>query len=196
MPARPLVLTLALPLVLGLASCADGGERDPSAAAPTGTASAPAGVVHEYATMAEEIEAEGGQTTAGDWRVAYIVEGAEPWFQTEAGKQVFRPVARGETHHIEILPFEARTGRLVPDVPVTLEVVDAAGRVVQAKPLRFLHGEFFHYAANFSIPRPGTYTLRATIGVPTFSRHGEQTETPTLTRGATVTFPGVTLERA
>lgn len=196
MLVRPLAAVLTVPLVLGLAACAEDGAQQPAAAVSPSTPPAPEGVAREYAAMAEEIEAEGGEATTGQWRVGYIVEGAESWFETESGRQVFRPVAAGETHHIEILPFEAATGRLVPEVPATLEVLDADGQVVQAKPLRFLHGEFFHYAENFSIPEPGTYSLRATLGVPTFSRHGEQTDIPALTQGGTVTFPDVTLEQA
>ncbi len=212
--SRFIVTVAAVPLALGLSSCMDDGagvrseavgeyassSSSASGASASGSTaaegSAPAGVVAEYETMAAEIAAEGGQRTSGKWRVGYIVEAAESWFETRGGKQVFRPVAGGETHHIEILPFEAATGRLVPDVPVRLEILDSSGKPVQAKRLRFLHGEFFHYAENFSVPESGDYTLRATIGVPTFSRHGERGDDPGLAEGTTVTFPGVPLERA
>ncbi len=156
--SRFIVTVAAVPLALGLSSCMDDGagvrseavgeyassSSSASGASASGSTaaegSAPAGVVAEYETMAAEIAAEGGQRTSGKWRVGYIVEAAESWFETRGGKQVFRPVAGGETHHIEILPFEAATGRLVPDVPVRLEILDSSGKPVQAKRLRFLHG--------------------------------------------------------
>jgi hypothetical protein len=151
-------------------------------------------VAAQYATLEKEIKAEGGETTVGPWRIAYIVEPAEPWFATEGGKQVFREPAAGETHHIEIIPFEAKTGRVVPTVPIRLEVIDEAGKVVDAKPLNFLYGEFFHYANNFVVPKAGKYTLRATLQPPTFLRHGEKTDTPALAEGGTATFTGVELK--
>lgn len=156
-------------------------------------AAVPAGVAHQYATIAEEVAAEGGEVTKGAWRVAYIVEPAEPWYVTTAGKQVRRDPAAGETHHIEILPFEAASGRLVPEVPVRLEVVDATGKVVDAKELEMLSGEFFHYAANFSVPVAGSYTLRAALGAPTFLRHGDSEQDLILPEGVTVEFRDVEL---
>jgi hypothetical protein len=65
---------------------------------------------------------------------------------------------------------------------------------VDGKDLNFYYGEFFHYANNFSVPKAGTYKLRATLGAPTFLRHGEEKDTPALAQGATVTFDNVTLQ--
>jgi len=172
---------------LALGACGDDEDETAEAA----SADVPAGVVAQYETIEQEIAAEGGETTSGPWRIAYIVEPAEPWFDGER----FREPAPGETHHIEILPIEADTGRLVPEVPIRVEVVDEAGEVVDAKALRFFYAEFFHYANNFSIPEQGNYTLRARIEPPTFLRHGEQTDGPALAEGAEVEFEGVELKR-
>lgn len=90
--------------------------------------------------------------------------------------------------------MEAATGRIVPNVPIRLEVVDAQGQVVQAQDLNFYHAEFFHYANNFSIPTAGKYTLRATLQPPTFLRHGASGETPALSEPVTVTFANVELK--
>jgi hypothetical protein len=188
---RAVVAIAFAPLLL--VSCGGSGEpAEQTSDAPD----VPSGVAEEYATMAEEIQSEGGEETSGGWRVGYIVEAAEPWFEGHDGGQHFRAPRAGETHHIEILPFEESTGRLVPDTPVRLEIVDADGAVVQDRKLEFLYGEFFHYATNFSVPEPGTYTLRATIGVPTFSRHGEAGDVPAMSEGTTVTFEDVELEPA
>lgn len=186
---RSLVVAPALALVsVGITGC--GAEEPASAAAPADEV--PPGVAEQYAVMEEEIAAEGGEMTSGDWRVTYIVEPAEPWFE-DGTADSFREPAAGETHHIEIIPFEKATGRVVPDVPIRLEVIDSAGTVVDAKDLISLYGEFFHYAHNFAVPNAGTYTLRAILEPPTFGRHGEQADGPKLAKGATVEFEDVQL---
>lgn len=186
---RSLIAASMLALVGGgVTGCGD----DDSTAAGEPAGEVPAGVAEQYAVMEEEIAAEGGETTSGDWRVAYIVEPAEPWFE-DGTADSFREPAAKETHHIEIIPFEEATGRVVPDVPIRLEVVDSDGTVIDAKDLISLYGEFFHYAHNFSVPEDGTYTLRATLKPPTFGRHGEQTDGPKLGEGVTVEFDGVEL---
>ncbi|MGH3327297.1 MAG: iron transporter [Streptomycetales bacterium] len=178
----------------GPGSGSGSGTGGGSYAASMGSHPVPEGVAHQYALVEEEIEHAGGETRVGPWRIGYIVEAAEPWYRHEKGGQGFRSPAKGETHHIEILPIEAATGRIVPDVPVRVEVVDASGEVVDAKQLNFYYSEFFHYANNFSVPEPGTFTLRATLEPPTFLRHGEHGQTPPLTRGARASFTGVELQ--
>ncbi|WP_309125730.1 iron transporter [Kocuria sp.] len=156
----------------------------------------PEGVAAQYAVLNEEVEAEGGRTTSGDWEVAYIVEPAEPWFETTGGEPTRREPAAGETHHLEIIPIEAATGRIVPEVPIRLEVLDEDGTVVDEKELMFFHAEFFHYAHNFSVPEAGDYTLRASLQAPQFPHHGEHAHELTLLEPATVTFDNVRLEPA
>jgi hypothetical protein len=165
----------------------------PTAAIAPSTPAVPEGVAAQYAQVNEEIRAEGGETTSGEWRIGYIVEPAEPWHVVAGSGHTFRDPAPGETHHIEIVPFEKSTGRIIPDVPIRLEVLDGSGKVVEAKSLNFYYAEFFHYANNFSIPAPGRYTLRAKLDAPTFPRHGESTDTPPLSSGVTVEFRNVEL---
>ncbi|WP_082697065.1 iron transporter [Kocuria rosea] len=205
--SRPITLTAVLAFLL-LTGCGTEEAQTPSAdttsentAAPETTDAAAAGAVPEgvaaqYATLSEEVEAEGGRTTSGDWEVAYIVEPAEPWFETTGGEPTLREPAEGETHHLEIIPIEAATGRIVPEVPIRLEVLDDTGEVVDEKELMFFNAEFFHYANNFSIPAEGDYTLRATVQPPQFTRHGENPEELTLLDPVTVTFDDVRLESA
>jgi hypothetical protein len=187
-------------LALAIVTIGCGGGKDERAAVDGGTTTkesggpVPEGVAAQYRTIEEEVRAEGGETTVGPWRIAYIVEPAEPWFERRRGRFVWRPVAPGETHHIEILPIEAESGRVVPDVPLELEVLDERGAVVDRKRLAFYYAEFFHYAENFSVPEPAEYTLRASIGAPAFRRHGEEQDAPALAEDATATFRGVRLE--
>lgn len=178
----PVALVLLVPV---LASCGQ----------PEDVATAPAGVTQQYSTLEAEVAERGRSVTSGEWKVSYIVESAEPWFQGHAGHQQFRAPASAETHHIEIIPTETSTGRIVPDVPVNVQVVDEKGAVVDEQRLNFYYSTFFHYANNFSVPADGSYTLRATLGAPTFLRHGEESEQPALTEGATVTFEDVELTR-
>lgn len=175
-----------------ISGCAGSGEAATHSAVAEG-------VVEQYDTLDAEVADRGATTTSGAWQVSYIVEAAEPWFEEHGGgHSTFREPQAGETHHIEIIPREAETGRIVPDVPITLEVVDAAGEVVEKQELEFYYSTFFHYADNFHIPESagseaGTYTLRATLGAPGFRRHGEEADGPALAEGVTVEFDDVEL---
>ncbi|MBL1100915.1 iron transporter [Streptomyces coffeae] len=199
-PLRPLALTALLALAVTACGSSDSGNTD-SADKTAGKTQAkdavPAGVAQQYTVLKAEIDARGGETKAGEYRIGYIVEAAEPWFQGEHGahgKLVNREPTKNETHHIEIIPMEAKTGRIVPDIPIKLEVIDAKGKVVQAQDLNFYHAQFFHYANNFSIPTAGKYTLRATLQPPTFLRHGASGEKPALSEKVTATFSNVELK--
>lgn len=185
MPTFPVTSALSVAL-LALTGCtADASTTEKSAV--------PAGVVAQYDALAAEVAERGGSLERGDWTVNYIVEAAEPWFEQHDSGSSYRAPEPAETHHIEIIPTETATGRIVPDVPITLEIIDAAGGVVQKQELDFFHSTFFHYAANFSVPEPGTYTLRATVGIPGFNRHGEEADGAPLIEGTTVEFTGVEL---
>lgn len=177
----------------GSGSGSAAGSGSGSASGSGATAAVPKGVAEQYTQVAKEIRERGGQTESGPWRVGYIVEAAEPWFEPADGEYRFRQPAPGETHHVEVVPFEKSTGRIVPAVPIRLEVVGADGQVVDAKDLSSYYSTFFHYANNFSIPEPGRYTLRATLGAPRLLRHGEQAQGAPLAGGAVVEFPNVTV---
>jgi hypothetical protein len=193
---KPLALA-AIPLLAATACASTEGAAAPSEESSAHSSSAasavPAGVVEQYATLAEEIEENGGESESGPWTIGYIVEEAEPWFEGPDKASFHEPEA-DETHHIEVIPRETETGRIVPDVPVTVEVLDADGKVVDSGELNFLHSTFFHYANNFSVPESGTYSLRVTLEPPAFFRHGEAGEQPPLSEPATVTFDGVELD--
>src|SRR5687767_8782732 len=148
MRRHALLTVAAVPLMVApLASCSSADRSDAK------DASVPAGVQKQYEVLGAEVAERGGSTTSGPWTVSYIVESAEPWFERHGDHDdVFRKPLSDETHHIEIIPTESATGRIVPDVPITLEVVAADGDVVQKQKLNFYYSTFFHYANNFSIP--------------------------------------------
>ena len=83
----------------------------------------------------------------------------------------------GETDHGEILPFEAETGLLIPDMEGTLTGLGESGEEVDNTPLVFYRGGFYHYANNFSFPESGTYILRTAVGTTALlaSRDGGET---------------------
>lgn len=183
---RPATALTMPALLLALTAC---GSSDDGAA--TTAAAVPAGVTKMYTVLEEELADRGGTAESGDWKVSYIVEAAEPWFETHRGHgEMFREPAKGETNHVEIIPREKSTGRIIPDVPVSIEVLDHHGKVVAKGPLSFYYSTFFHYANNFAVA-PGTYDLKATLGAPGFRKHGEQAEGPALAAGTTVTFDDV-----
>ncbi len=196
-----LVVTLGAAVVaLAVSACGeDEGRVSATGTTPTTTSAevtsdVPEGVAAQYSVLEEEIAAEGGAVESGPWRIAYIKEPAEGWFRTENGRVVWRDPARGETAHLEIIPIERDSGRIVPDADVTLEVLDDSGERVEKRPLSFYYAEFFHYADNFHIPRDGEYTLRATVDPPSFRRHDDEDSGPALMEGAQVEFENVMIE--
>lgn len=160
----------------------------------TTTATSPEfrGVMESYAVAHEEIEAEGGEKEVGPYRVGYIVESAEGWWEGDPENLEWREPLSSETNHIEILPFAAETGELVPDAGVRLTILNEEGEPVGSKPLSFYRGEFYHYANNFSVPGSGEYTLEAEIEPPSFLRHGaEDGEGKVFTEPVSVEFENV-----
>lgn len=187
---RNILATLAAPLALAaLTGC---GAQAQATAKDDGFA-VPAGVNEQYSVLATELAEKGKTVESGEWTVNLITEAAEPWFDKQGTH--FRAPEAGETHHIEIIPTETSTGRIVPNVPITLEVINGQNEVVQELALNFYYSTFYHYANNFSVPEAGTYTLRAKLGVPEFNRHGEESETPALAQGTTVEFKDVELTK-
>jgi hypothetical protein len=153
------------------------------------------GVVDAYAVAQAEVEEEGGEKVVGPYRVGYIVEPAEGWWEGDPEDLEWREPLPSETNHLEILPFDEETGELVPEAEVTLTILNEEDEPVGSKPLSFYRGEFYHYANNFSVPGSGEYTLEAEIEPPTFLRHGtEEGEGRVLTEPVTVTFEDVEID--
>ena len=198
---KRLVTLGAAVVALAVSACGEEeGRVSATGTTPTTTSAEPAisdvpeGVAAQYSVLEEEIATEGGATESGPWRIAYIKEPAEGWFRTENGRVVWRDPAHGETAHLEIIPIERDSGRIVPDAGVTLEVLGENGERVEKRPLSFYYAEFFHYADNFRIPRDGAYTLRATVEPPSFRRHGAEDSGPALMESVEVEFENVMIE--
>lgn len=174
--------------VLSLATIALSGCTGDSSANEKESTHPPAGGAEQYQVREAEVVAERGDSTrSGDWAVSDIVEAAEPWSEHGNDRHAFRAAKPAETNHIEIIPTEPSTGRIIPDVPITVEVIDGGGQVVQKQKLNSDHSTFF------SIPEAGTYTLLATPGAPSFKGRGGEAEGPALADGVTVEFPDIEL---
>ncbi|HET7481152.1 MAG TPA: iron transporter [Rubrobacteraceae bacterium] len=196
-----IIAVASLGLILAAAGCGNAPVTNERAAQETtgettgssGAASASLrGVVDSYKLAHEEIEAEGGEKDAGGYEIGYIVEPAEGWWEGDPGDLTWRGPRGGETNHIEILPFDAETGLLVPQASIKLDVYDESGKEIQSKQLEFYYSEFYHYANNFSLPKSGKYTLEAEISPPDFRRHGEENgEGKVFTEPVTVKFENV-----
>ena len=136
------VVTLAGALAaLGVSACGDGESRvTATSTSPTTTTAEPAdsgvpeGVAAQYSVLEDEIAEEGGAVESGPWRIAYIQEPAEGWFRTENGRVVWRDPALGETAHLEIIPIERDSGRIVPDAGA-VQLEDPEGNVKELGPL-------------------------------------------------------------
>ena len=196
------LLAVGLPAVMGCMQAASGQEGGGSASGGSasgggsgGTAGEDSrfqGVVDSYAVAQPEIDAEGGEQEVGEYRVGYIVEPAEGWWDGDPTALQWRAPSSEETNHIEILPFEAETGLLVPGMRIDLTILNESGEEIESKPLEFYRGEFYHYANNFSLPESGTYTLRAELNPPGFRRHGtEEGEGKVFTEAVTAEFDNV-----
>ncbi|MEN6520944.1 MAG: hypothetical protein ABFD46_07320 [Armatimonadota bacterium] len=121
--------------------------------------------------MMNSIKQSGGQSTVGDYQVAYMVNPPKGYYQTINGQLTWVPPAPGETQHIEVVVLDSLTGKPIPVSP-TLDVIDQSGNTVQSKQLSyFWHPMADHYGANFSIPTSGSYSIRVHAPAPDILRH-------------------------
>lgn len=198
-------LILMLGILAGATSCgqdtiAGSDEKSTQAAVtsmPGSTTQDPGlqGVLDSYAAAKKEISSEGGEQNAGEYKIGYIVEEAEGWWEGDPSALKWRNPAPGETTHLEILPFDPKNGLLIPGMQISLSVLDNSGKEVDKKPLNFYYSEFYHYANNFNIPQSGKYILKAELTPPAFPRHGSESgEGKVFTKPATVQFENVDIK--
>src|SRR5512139_4233624 len=103
-------LSLPLALVALTACAAQANDGQDGAEGST----VPAGVHEQYKVLADELAEKGKTVESGEWTVNLIAESAEPWFEVRHGHGAkLRAPKPAETHHIEIIPTETSTGRIV-----------------------------------------------------------------------------------
>ena len=132
-------------------------------------------MAEELAMMQQMVKEKGAERTFGDYRVAYMLDAPQGWYEMRDGKLTWRPPAPGETQHIEIAVLDSLTGKPLPMSPITVDVVDSQGNTVQSQQLAYIWDPMVdHYGANFSIPTAGTYTLRIRAPAPNILRHNQE----------------------
>ena len=119
---RP-ALALAATPPLALAACggAEAGAEEHASPVRTGSSSSTAPSTTRWRAGADRRRRLDGLLHRGGRRA--LVRGPRQ-------HEKFREPASGETHHIEIIPTETSTGRIVPDVLVNVQVIDEKGAVV------------------------------------------------------------------
>ena len=120
--------------------------------------------------MIEE-EATGKQTGVGDLQVGCAVEEAEGMYRLVGGKLEWQDPTE-ENAHIEIVVRDARDGRFIPGLEVTVTVRSADGTEIGSHQQPFLwHPWLYHYGRNWVLPEDGSYTIEVHIAAADFMRH-------------------------
>jgi len=123
--------------------------------------------------MVSSVADDGGEQTAGHYRIGYAVEEAEGMFQMQ-GDDLEWHSPEGENLHLEVTVRDAADGRFVPGVRVLATLIDPEGEEVgtHEQPLIW-HPMIYHYGRNWTVPADGPYRLRVRVEPPAFQRHDE-----------------------
>jgi hypothetical protein len=126
-----------------------------------------------YGQALQAMDEESGAVTqrAGDYLVAFVQENAEGMYELQDGRLVWREAAEEANAHLEIAVADAADGRFVPELHITLTVLEG-DREVFTTTMPFLwHPYLYHYGTNAKVPGEGPYSIRVRIDPPTFMRH-------------------------
>lgn len=126
-----------------------------------------------YLDALQAMEEESGAVlqSDGDYVVALVQEEAEGMYGIEDGHLLWREAPDDANGHLEVAVADAGDGRFVPELDVTVTVVQGE-QVIFSGRLPFLwHPFLYHYGTDFTMPQPGRYTVHVRIGAPTFMRH-------------------------
>ncbi len=123
----------------------------------------------KYLTTVEASDS--GETTDGDYSIAYSIEDAEGLYHMQNGQLEWHEPTT-ENCHLEIAVRNASDGRFLPGLKVSATLEDNAGKHVGSYELPFLwHPWVYHYGCNLRVPAGGTYRLQVRVEAPTFPRH-------------------------
>jgi hypothetical protein len=130
------------------------------------------------ALQAMDKESDSGVLTrkAGDYEVGLAVEEAEGMWEWRAGELNWRN-PKSENCHIEVCVRDRADGRFIPDLDLTVTLLDAEGCELGIHWQPFLwHPWLYHYGRNWEVPQEGTYGVRVRVEPPTFMRHDHENE--------------------
>lgn len=127
------------------------------------------------AAMDEESESGVLVQRAGDYEIGIAVEEAEGmWTRADGGQLEWQNPA-DENAHVEVCVRDGADGRFVPELDVTVTLVDPDGHEVGTHRQPFLwHPWLYHYGRNWAVPREGEYTIRVRVEPPRFMRHDHE----------------------
>ena len=145
------------------------------------------------AEMAEHEADDGDQIEAGDLLVAYAIEEAEGMYQWAEGRLQWQNPT-DENAHVEIAVRDARDGRFIPGLDVTVSLATADGAEVGTHQQSFLwHPWLYHYGRNWKVPGDGEYRLAVHIKPAEFMRHDRENG-DRFSRPVDVEWPSVKIE--
>ncbi|MFP3853247.1 MAG: iron transporter [Anaerolineales bacterium] len=141
-----------------------------------------------------ELVADGGEEQrAGDYIVAYAIEGPEGMYHLEGDGLVWREPGDSNLH-IEISVRDGSDDRFVYGATVYVTVIDQDGKNVgrHEQPLLW-HPWLPHYGRNWKLPGSGRYDLKVEIEPPKTPRHDEKNGKRYAER-VELTFEGVSIK--
>ena len=102
-----------------------------------------------------------------EYKIGFIAEGPEPIWLWKEGKLGLRPIARTDTHHLEIVLLDKASGQLVPNAPVTLVLREEKGDREISVPMHPLLSDFAHYGTTLEVPA-AEYIVQVRVDPPGF----------------------------
>lgn len=111
-----------------------------------------------------------GEMSAGEYKVAYVIEPAMGWRGGVAGAEAH--AADSDAVNVGIVVRDGADGRNVPGLTVHASVVDENGRELHSGAMPYGWMPVINrYADEFALPRGGRFTLRVRIEPPRYRRH-------------------------
>jgi hypothetical protein len=143
--------------------------------------------------MLQNVADVGALLESGDYQIAYASEKAEGMYVERDGRFDWDEPT-DQNVHLEIVVRDRADGRFIPELDVSVTLIDAAGREIGTfrHPLLW-HPYLYHYGRNWRIPSDGRYSLRVRFPAPHFRRHDKENG-DRFSEGADVTFKDVRLK--
>jgi hypothetical protein len=126
-----------------------------------------------YGQALQAMDEESGAVTqrAGDYLVAFVQENAEGMYELQDGRLVWHEAPEEANAHLEIAVADAADGRFVPGLDITLTLLEGDRELFTTNMPFLWHPYLYHYGTNAKVPGEGPFSVRVTIGAPTFMRH-------------------------
>jgi hypothetical protein len=124
--------------------------------------------------MMNSVADDGGEKEAGDYIVAYAIEGAEGLYEMEDGDLKWNAY-EDRNVHVEVSVRDAADNRFIPGLTVHATLLNSQQEEIgtHVHPMLW-HPWLYHYGRNWQIDEPGDYVLRVRIEAPDFARHDKE----------------------